>query len=243
MSMTLTYSPSQTTVMILAAGQGKRMLPLTQKTPKPLLKVGKYALIEHHLRRLKELGFQHIAINIAYLASQIQRLLGDGQKYGLTIEYSDESSTGALETAGGICQALPLIKSDPFMVINADIWTDFDFSKLLKMPLNNSGRLVLVPNPTHNPNGDFTLTDTQQIGLIDASSTDNNATFSGIALYKKILFSELPHDHLALAPVLRKAITENKLQGILYHGDWQDIGTPERLHQINQCYQQGNAPG
>jgi len=246
--MTASYLPAQTTVMILAAGQGKRMLPLTANTPKPLLKVGEYALIEHHLIRLQKLGFKHVVINIAYHATQIQQALGNGQQYGLNIHYSDESATGALETAGGICQALPLIDSDPFMVVNADIWTDFDFTKLLT-PLKGLGRLVLVTNPPHNKKGDFTLSSQQTLGLIDKESTvpqntliqssipqKKTATFSGIALYKKALFADLPKDHLALAPVLRTAIQQNHLQGTLHQGEWQDIGTPERLSKLNQTY-------
>jgi len=145
-----------TTAVLLAAGHGKRMLPLTEQTPKPLLKIGEHALIEHHLFRLADLGFKNIVINIAYLADQISLALGDGSRYGLHIHYSDESASGALETAGGLKNALPLIKSDPFITVNADIWTDFDFTQLLlKSP--ESARLVMTENPPQHPDGDFVL--------------------------------------------------------------------------------------
>lgn len=233
-----TMNPVDITVMILAAGKGKRMLPLTETTPKPLLKVGELALIEHHLVRLKDLGFQHVVINVAYLATKLQDTIGNGEKYGLSISYSDESESGALETAGGIRQALPLINSESFLVVNADIWTDFDFTKLLSPLTNNAlGRLVLVANPDHNQKGDFVLNDKQQLSLVNNSietKQQKSATFSGIAFYKKALFEGLSNEHLALAPVLREAITKNKLQGKFHGGEWQDIGTPERLQKINQ---------
>lgn len=221
--------PINTSVVILSAGHGKRMLPLTKNTPKPLLKVGKLSLIEHHLLRLKDSGFENIIINIAYLGEQIRRKLGDGSRYGLSISYSDETDTGALETAGGLKAALPLISSDSFIVINADIWTDFDFSTLLK-PLNSDARLVMVPNPEHNSNGDFGLSPNGKL----TNPAQSSYTFSGIAMYTKKLFTTLDSGKQALAPVFKSLITQDRLEGVLHTGLWMDIGTPERLNEINR---------
>lgn len=231
------YAPHNTTVMLLAAGHGRRMRPLTNSTPKPLLKIAGKSLIEHHLERLSRAGFVNIVINHAYLGEQIVAKLGDGKQYGLAIQYSDESACGALETAGGIINALPLIESDPFMVVNADIFTDFPFADLLSS-LNNLGRLVLVPNPPQHPNGDFSVDSANKLAL--AQETHANFTFSGIALYQKSLFSELAnaagHTTKAqpLAPVLKNAIPQQQLDAIVYDGDWHDIGTPDRLSHINE---------
>lgn len=221
------YSPSETTVMILAAGRGKRMLPLTASTPKPLLKVGHHSLIEHHLLRLADSGFKHIVINHAYLGSQIVSKLGDGHQFNLSIRYSDESASGALETAGGIINALEKIESDPFLIINGDIYTDFNFTSLLD-PLPTLARLVLVDNPDHNLGGDFEITE---------SSLQNDPlkkfTYSGIGLYRKALFKNLEQGSRPLAPILFKAIENQQLDTRLYKGIWHDVGTPERLTQLN----------
>lgn len=222
------YSPTNTSVVLLAAGRGSRMRSLTETTPKPLLKVGPHTLIEHHLYRLQAQGFKQVVINLAYLGEQIRAHLGDGSRYGLRLSYSDESATGALETAGGLKQALPLIESDPFLVINSDIWTDFSFNSLLD-PLEKSGRVVLVDNPEHNPLGDFGF---EQNQLHEKSPT--KLTFSGIALYKKSLFSELGNGKHPLGPVLRSLIHNQNLEGIKYIGDWTDVGTPERLSELNK---------
>jgi len=227
--------PKNTSVVILSAGHGTRMMPLTKNTPKPLLKVGQYSLIEHHLLRLNRLGFQQIVINIAYLGEQIRNTLGDGSQYGLSIEYSDEAETGALETAGGLKAALPLIQSDPFLVINADIWTDYDFSQLLN-PLEKQVRLVMVENPPHNPEGDFSISG-------DALLSNNNKdklTFSGIGLYQKSVFNELKDGKQALAPVFRSLIEQGEIEGVTIDSQWQDIGTPERLEAINRAYEKLN---
>jgi len=224
-------TPQTTTVLILSAGHGTRMLPLTKNTPKPLLKIGDHALIEHHLIRLKQLGFHNIVINIAYLGQQIRAALGDGSDYGLSIEYSDEAETGALETAGGIKAALPLIQSNPFIVINADIWTDYDFNQLLS-PLENMARLVMVQNPSHNPQGDFEISKSGAL----TNGVNNRHTFSGIAIYQKSMFERLERGKQALGPVFRSLIEHNKIEGQIYKGQWKDIGTPERLEKINQSY-------
>lgn len=223
---------AQTTAMILAAGHGKRMLPLTAITPKPLLRVGRRRLIEHHLVNLARAGFVDVVINHAYLGQQITAALGDGQRYGLKIRYSDESSSGALETAGGILNALPLIQSDPFLVINGDIYTEFDFSTLLS-PFNSAAhqaRLVLVDNPDHNPGGDFLLSD-HETKAVD--KLQKKLTFSGVGLYKKSLFADLEQGAHPLAPILYKAIDNQSVETLHYAGVWYDIGTPERLNSLD----------
>lgn len=238
-------SPEQTTVVLLAAGHGKRMLPLTKYTPKPLLKVGKLTLIEHHLTRLAHFGFRKVVINIAYLSDQITQTLGSGERYGLSITYSDESSCGALETAGGLKQALPLIDSDPFLVINADIWTDFDFRSVLA-PVIGQGRLVMVKNPAHNPDGDFCIHRSGQLinkaPLAPSRQSEcpapnhESRTFSGIAVYRKTIFDDLSPGVQALAPLFRCLISDRQLEGSAYDGEWADVGTPERLEELNQRY-------
>jgi len=177
--------PEEISVVILAAGHGTRMRPLTDNTPKPLLKVRGLSLIEHHLKNLTNEGFREVVINIAYLGDKIVQQLGDGGQFNLNIRYSDESQTGALETAGGLRQALPLIASDPFLVVNADIFTDFSFASALA-PLAHNGRLIVVENPPQNPDGDFSILD-----------SDQTKTFSGIALYNKSIFRNLPDQNKA----------------------------------------------
>ena len=229
-------TPNNTTVLLLAAGHGKRMLPLTEATPKPLLKIGQFSLIEHHLIRLAGLGFKHVVINVAYLANQIIDTLGDGARYGLSIDFSDESSTGALETAGGIKKALAYIKSDPFITINADIWTDFDFTELLSANPEYA-TLVMVKNPPHNPSGDFVL-DTDG-ALKNISQNDDNVdkqqsamTYSGIALYRQRFFDNIAETKSALGPLFRNYIAQQQLNGIVLDGQWFDIGTPDRLEHV-----------
>lgn len=216
--------------MLLAAGLGKRMLPLTATTPKPLLEVNGQSLIERHLQRLANDGFKNIVINHSHLGEQITAKLGNGQQYGLSISYSDESKSGPLETAGGILKALPLIHSDPFIVINGDIFTDFSFGTLLA-PLKAHGRLVMVANPPQHPKGDFSVD--QQNRLISKDDLAAGLTFSGIALYHKSLFKRLRPGKLPLAPIFRAAISEQRLEALVYTGEWHDIGTPQRLAEIN----------
>jgi len=222
--------------MLLAAGEGKRMLPLTKSTPKPLLKIGSTTLIERHLTRLAELGFKNIVINLAHLGDLIRAAVGNGEQFGLTIRYSDESAGGALETAGGLRQALPLIQSDPFLVVNADIWTDYDFTKLLT-PLDKSGRLLMVTNPTHNQHGDFGVDDRQLIVEKD-SRHSTTYTFAGIALYRQSIFRSITAGKQALAPIFHQLAAQKQLEASVYQGSWKDIGTPERLDEINQQIQQ-----
>ncbi|MGB5506356.1 MAG: nucleotidyltransferase family protein [Sulfurovum sp.] len=212
--------------MILAAGLGTRMRPLTDKTPKPLLKVGGIPLIVWHIERLAHDGFTNIIINIAHLGYQIPEALGDGSQWGVNITYSDEQEEGALESAGGIVKALPLLGDDPFAVVNGDVWTDYDFQDQRKLADGILAHLVLVPNPEHNPEGDFALEDNK---MVDAKQY----TFSGIGYYSPKLFEGVPYGKSALAPLLRAAMKEGKVTGELYEGEWLDIGTPERLELLN----------
>lgn len=226
--------PATTSVILLAAGHGTRMRPLTSNTPKPLLRVGDHALIEHHLYRLAEQGFQHIVINTAYLGTHIHRALGDGQRYGLEIQYSDESDTGALETAGGIKKSLDLLRSESFIAINADIYTDFDFASLVSLEAQELGYLVVVNNPEHNPNGDFGIDHNGKF-VSEPSSAEKSMTFSGIAYYQKELFRQLPEGKIALGPILKTLIKQRQLAALPFLGSWTDVGTPERLAQLNNA--------
>lgn len=212
--------------MILAAGRGKRMRSLTDHTPKPLLKVGDKSLIEHHLVRLAESGIVDIVINTAYLGEKIHKALGNGAQFGVTIEYSHE--TQALETAGGIKNALPLLGDEPFLVLNADIWCPFPFHTIT-LPSMRLAHLVLVDNPTHNPHGDFAFDADQCV-----PHGEQHLTFSGIGVYSPVLFSEQPNGYAPLAPLLREHIALGHVSAEHFQGTWSDIGTPERLHQLNQ---------
>lgn len=212
-------------VMILAAGRGERMRPLTDSQPKPLLKVGGKALIEYHLENIKQAGFEEVVINHAWLGEQIESSLGDGRRYGLSIEYSREVE--ALETAGGIRHALPLLGNNPFIAINGDIWTDYSLQSLPLVP-TGLAHLVLVNNPPHHPDGDFML----QSGLL-LPSGPHCLTFSGIGLYRPELFAELPAGKSPLAPLLREAMVAGKISGEHHTGQWFDIGTPERLEELD----------
>lgn len=207
--------------MILAAGLGSRMRPLTNNTPKPLLKIGGKPLIVWHIERLKEAGFREIIVNVAYLGHQIIDYLGDGSKWGVNITISDEQEEGALETAGGIIKALPYL-SETFLVVNGDVWTDYRYDKSFKLSLDNMAHLVLVENPEHNLSGDFPL-----------SKTDKRYTFSGIGYYSKKLFERLDYGKQPLAPILFEAIKSSKLTTELHRGIWYDIGTPERLKSLD----------
>jgi len=215
--------------MILAAGRGERMMPLTKNTPKSLIKVKDLTLIEHSINALKKSNIIDIVINIAYLGKQIKSYLGDGSKFGVNIAYSDESS-GALETAGGIIKALPLLGIKPFIVINSDVLCDYDLSKLT-LPVGSLAHLVLIDNPPHNPNGDFSLVNNHQVTNVHGQSY----TFSGIGTYHPDLFkSHLEFKQkLPLYPILKEAIANGKLSGEHYDGYWQDVGTPERLELAN----------
>ena len=216
--------------MILAAGRGERMGNLTQNCPKPLLKVRGKCLIDWHLIKLCEAGFQDVVINVAYLSKQIIDFVGDGSNWGLNISISEEIE--ALETAGGIKKAIKHLGSEPFVVINADIFSDYNYKNLKNRSLENKkmGHLVLVNNPEHNPKGDFGIMDD---GILTMNS-ESSLTFSGIAIYDPKFFSELVEGNkIKLAPILEIAINKKCIQGELFDGLWSDIGTPERLNMIN----------
>ena len=215
--------------MILAAGRGERMRPLTDMTPKPLLKVAGKMLIEYHLENLARAGIHDVVINHAWLGGQITTTLGNGEKYGLSIRYSDEGST-ALETAGGIVKALPLLGDEPFIVVNGDIWTDYDFRQLPRLTCKI--HLVLVNNPEHNPKGDFAL---DESGLLHnhANNQYKSLTYSGIGIFSPEIFTKLTVGVHPLAPVLREAIAEQHVSGEHYQGQWWDVGTPARLQELD----------
>ena len=213
--------------MILAAGRGERMRPLTDHTPKPLLKAANKPLIEYTIEALVTAGVTHIVINLAHLGEQIQHYLGDGSRYQATITYSNEGETG-LETAGGIKKALPLLGDDPFLVVNGDISSDFPLQSLINKDCDLA-HLVLVNNPSHHTTGDFSL-DFQSIASPEGSP---KFTYSGIGLYHPDLFANISHEKSSLAPLLKKAMQEKRVTGELYPGFWMDIGTPERLEQLN----------
>ena len=210
-------------VMILAAGRGERLKPLTDTTPKPLLQAGQHKLIEYHLYNLANAGFKDIVINIAWLGKKIMNTLGDGSSYKLNIQYSDEGEQ-ALETGGGIFNALTLLGDEPFLVINGDIWTDYPFKQLNDFIPENLAHLVMVNNPEHNSQGDFYLHNNTL-----TESGNNKYTFSGIGIYTKAFFNGQINESFPLAPLIRKYIKENKISAELYTGEWDDIGTVERL--------------
>jgi MurNAc alpha-1-phosphate uridylyltransferase len=217
--------------MILAAGRGERMRPLTDHTPKPLLEAGGKPLIVHHIEHLASAGFREIVINHAHLGERIEAALGDGSFWGIRIRYSPEAR--ALETGGGIFKALPLLGPGPFLVVNGDIWTDLDFSRLhLREEL--LAHLVLVENPSHNPQGDFALVEHRV-----QSHGHPRYTFSGIGVYHPQLFRECTSGAFPLAPLLRRAMAPGQVSGELFGGIWSDVGTPERLQALDQMLKVG----
>ena len=213
--------------MILAAGLGKRMRPLTNVLPKPLLEVRGKALIVWHLEKLARNGFKEVVINIAHLGYKIPEYLGDGSKYGLKIHYSDEQEIGALESAGGIKKALPLLGDEPFLVVNGDVYCEYEFDASFELG-DKKAHLILVKNPEHNPKGDFGLSNNLVI-----NSSEEMFTFSGIGYYHPSFFDEVALQKSPLAPLLRNAITKNDISGELFKKMWHDVGTPQRLKEIN----------
>ena len=219
------------TAMLLAAGRGERMGKLTQHTPKPLLKCKGKTLIERHLENLSSSGFTDVVINISYLSSQIEDFVGNGSNWNLNVHFSKEDPV--LETAGGIKKALPLIKSDLFPVINAVIFTEFNYANILniKLPDSINAYLYLTDNPEHNPKGDFYL---NKLGFLELKKNEAK-TFSGIAIYRKIFFDEISaNTYLKLAPFLKKAVEKKLISGDLLNSKWVDVGTPERLNSLNE---------
>ena len=250
--------------MILAAGRGERMRPLTDHTPKPLLPAGGKPLIVWHIERLRAAGFGRIVINHAHLGQQIEDALGNGAAFGVSIVYSREVS--ALETAGGIATALPLIDSEVFTVVNGDIYCEYDFSRLAE-PMarlaagHDQAHLVLVDNPPHHPQGDFVLDGgrvspfmslapqvPRTVSLADSapdsplSALHSRLTFSGIGVYHRALFAHTPAGEKApLAPLLRLAIEAGRASGEHYAGRWVDVGTPARLTALDEELRQHHA--
>ena len=219
--------------LILAAGEGRRMRPLTAQTPKPLLTVGGTPLLEHHIVRLREAGVTQMVVNAAYLAEQITDFCGDGARWGVSISLSREPMP--LETAGGIIEAMPLLGNAPFLVVNADVYTDFTYASLLRKDVMPAcGHLVLVQNPEHNRAGDFSLIDNQvrppgEDGEAGRGSLAGTLTFSGIAVYHPGFFAGFGRGKRPLKPLLDAAIADHRLSGERYDGVWSDVGTPERL--------------
>lgn len=212
--------------MLLAAGRGERMRPLTDHTPKPLLEVAGKPLIAWHLQRLAQAGIRDVVINLSWLGETIAAALGDGARHGVRIEYSREPWP-ALETGGGIRQALALLGADPFLLVNGDVYTDVDFTSL-KLAPDDLAQLVLVPNPDHHPRGDFWL----QGGRIGATG-EQRLTYSGIALLRPELIAAAEPGRFPLLPWLLKALEAGKLGGQRHDGLWIDVGTPERLAELD----------
>jgi len=216
--------------MILAAGRGERMRPLTDSTPKPLLRVHGRPLIERHVIALVRAGLDRIVVNLAWLGSQISGYLGDGARYGAVITYSEERPH-ALETAGGIVRALPQLLPGPFAVVNGDIYTDFAFEQLA-LGEDRDAHIVLVPNPPHNRQGDFGLAGGDAVSDA-ADPTEARYTFSGIAMYRAAFFAGCTDGVFPLKPLLLRSMSGRRCSAELYTGVWEDVGTPQRLEALN----------
>lgn len=217
--------------MILAAGRGERMRPLTDRTPKPLLQAGDRRLIEHLLQALADGGITDIVINHAHLGAKLVSALGDGSVYGVDISYSAEPDD-ALETGGGILRAIPLLRSDPFLVVNGDIWTDYPFATISR-DISGLAHVVLVNNPEHNKYGDFVL-DNQWVFEPPEDYRGPTLTFGGIGIYRKSLFSQCTPGRFPLAPLLIGAMASGQVTGEHFKGEWVDVGTPERLAKLDK---------
>jgi MurNAc alpha-1-phosphate uridylyltransferase len=217
--------------MILAAGRGERMRPLTDEVPKPLLKVAGIPLIEYHIRALAQAGIRDLVINHAHLGAQIEAALGDGERWGVRIRYSPEAR--ALETGGGVFRALSFLGDGPFWVVNADVWTDYSFPPP-QFPAEALAHLVLVDNPAHHAQGDFALLD----GRV-RNDGPARLTFSGLAVYRAALFAGCAPGAFPLAPLLRRACEQGAVTGEYYAGLWTDVGTPERLRELDTSLRQG----
>ncbi len=224
-------------VMILAAGVGERMRPLTEQTPKPLLQVAGRSLIEHHIARLATAGYREIVINVSHLARQIIDFCGDGKRWGVSIRYSREETP--LETAGGIHHALPLLGRQPFLVVNGDIWIDYDFGQLrsYRPAPDEHAHLVLVRSPPQHPRGDFLL---DPEGWVRARPQgETGLTYAGVGLYTPRFFAAMSPGKLPLRPLLDAAIELSQVTGEYHPGDWEDVGTPERLRQLDEAVRSG----
>jgi MurNAc alpha-1-phosphate uridylyltransferase len=212
--------------MVLAAGRGERMRPITDTLPKPLVPIAGKPLIGYHLEALARAGITDVVINLSWLAERIRAALGDGRDYGVRITYSDEGPV-PFETGGGIFNAVPLLGPGPFLVVNGDTWTDIDFGRLT-LEADAHGCLVLVPNPTHHPRGDFGL----EAGLVVARESER-FTYSGVGVYRPEFFAGCSAGKFPLLPLLNRAIAARRLRGQLHPGEWCDVGSPERLAALD----------
>ena len=223
--------------MILAAGLGNRMRPLTLYKPKPLLEVGGKALIVWHIEKLKNIGVTEIVINAAWLADVLIGTLGDGSQFGVTIRWTREDQ--GLETAGGIINALSLLGDEPFILVNGDVWTTFDFASLLDVNLNDDlAHLVFVANPEQHPNGDFTLADGRAY-TFDQQQQGENLTFSGVSIIHPKMFDGLENGKRPLAPLLKQGMSDGRVSAEKMQSAWVDVGTPERLTALDLQIRQG----
>jgi MurNAc alpha-1-phosphate uridylyltransferase len=230
--------------MILAAGKGERLRPLTLHTPKPLVRAGGVPLIEYQVRALAAAGFRELVINHAWLGRQIEDYLGDGARFGVSIRYSPEGEP--LETGGGIFRALPLLGDQPFLLVNGDIWTDFPYAGL-RQPLEGLAHLVLVDNPVHHPAGDFCLHD-GRVGVVEEAQASPERpcpdwpclTYSGIAVLHPALFDGCEPGAFKLAPLLRAAMARGLVSGEHFSGRWVDVGTHERLAEVERLLAAGD---
>ncbi len=218
-------------VMILAAGVGERMRPLTEHTPTPLLQVGGRPLIVHHIERLALAGLTELVINVSHLAQQIIDYCGDGSRWGVSISYSPEAEP--LETAGGIFNALPLLGDAPFLVVNGDVWLAYPFARLAGYtpPDPEGAHLVMVDNPVQHPRGDFRLD--EQGWLRELAPDASGVTYAGVGVYTPAFFARMTPGKMSLRPLLDAAIRRDCLGGEYYPGQWEDVGTPERLHTLD----------
>ncbi len=226
--------------MILAAGRGERMGALTKSTPKPLLKVAGKPLLAHHIEKLVAAGLTDIVINTSYLGEQIRQFVKGGAQFGASIQCTTEAER--LETGGGIFNALPLLGDEPFLLVNGDVWSNFDYS-CLRLRVENGllqglhAHLVLVPNPAHHPEGDFGLQ--AETGKV-CCEAEKNYTFSGISVMTSDLFRDCQAGRFTLAPLLRREMAAGKVSGELFEGFWADVGTPRRLQEVEHIIQEQN---
>ena len=217
--------------MILAAGYGKRLRPLTDHTPKPLISIGGKPMIVHHLEKLAEAGISEVVINLGHLGSKIPDFLGSGSTWGVSIEYSDEGPD-PLETGGGMTKALPLLGKDTFLLVNGDVWTDLDFSIIPKtLSSNDQAMLFLAKQPEWREKGDFNLDESR----VRESGTPN-LLYAGIALYHPSILDGAVVEKFSIVPRLKNAIKQDRVAGQLINGEWDDVGTPERLATLRDKY-------
>jgi N-acetyl-alpha-D-muramate 1-phosphate uridylyltransferase len=214
-------------VMLLAAGRGERLRPITDTLPKPLVEVAGKPLIVRHLEALARAQLREVVINLSWLGEKIRAVLGDGDRYGVRIAYSEEGPV-PLEAGGGIHRALPLLGSGAFLVVNSDIWTDMDFSRIPPLNDDADARLMLAPNPPHHPRGDFGL----ERDFVVERETDR-FTYTGVGVYRPTLFEGCAPGKFPLLPLLKRAIAARRLRGEVYRGEWLDIGSPDRLASLD----------